>query len=101
MLIMRNLGASSHARLGVCFMVLTVLAALMEGQGTTNTLGGFVTDPSGGAVPGAQVTATNIETKAVRTNLTNDAGLYSFPFLPIGVYEVSVKAKGFSVFVQT
>ncbi len=86
----------------VAFVLLGMTAIICSyGQATTGTFGGSVTDESGAVVPGAQVTVTNAETKATREIVTNDAGLYSFPFLPIGKYDVTVKAKGFSTFAQT
>lgn len=97
---MRKIAAVLRAHAGL--LVLPCLAiSVSYGQGTTGSLGGSVTDESGAVVQGAAVTVTNAETKAVRENVTNDAGLYSFPFLSIGTYDVSVKAKGFSTFVQT
>src|SRR4029077_4757482 len=40
------------------------------------TLSGTVTDPSGGAVAGAEITASNLETGAVRTATTGEEGRY-------------------------
>src|SRR6266481_8572509 len=70
-------------------------------QRLTGTLRGQVLDPSGAAVPDAQVTATNQETGvSVRITATS-AGTYSFPSLIPGLYKVSVEAKGFKNFLVT
>jgi len=46
---------------------------------------GTVTDSSGGAVAGATVTATNIQTRAVDKTQTDVGGTYSFPLRPPGL----------------
>src|SRR5882672_6356905 len=70
-------------------------------QRITGTLRGQVLDPSGAAVPDAQVTAANQETGvSVRITATS-AGTYSFPSLIPGLYKVSVEAKGFKNFLVT
>jgi hypothetical protein len=64
-------------------------------QRTTASVRGTVTDQSHGVVPGVTVTATNTATGLVRTTITNGAGLYSFPDLPVGVYQVDAELSGF------
>src|SRR6266850_7094160 len=70
-------------------------------QRITGTLRGQVFDPSGAAVPDAQVTATNQETGVLVKITTTSAGTYSFPSLIPGVYKVEVEAKGFKNFLKT
>ena len=55
----------------------------------TATLSGRVTDPAGLAVSGATVTVTSAELGLTRTSSTGDTGLYTFTFLPAGVYRIS------------
>ncbi len=64
-------------------------------QTTSTTILGTVTDPSGAAVAGAKVTATNVKTQVKREDVTTSTGDYSFPLLDIGEYSVSVEASGF------
>jgi Carboxypeptidase regulatory-like domain len=45
-----------------------------------------VVDPAGLAVKGATVTLTSPDLGVSRTTSTEDTGLYSFTFLPAGVY---------------
>jgi outer membrane receptor protein involved in Fe transport len=59
------------------------------------TLNGAVTDPSGGLVAGAKVTATQPSTGLSRVTETSSAGLYSLTALPAGTYSLVVEAKGF------
>jgi hypothetical protein len=63
----------------------------------TNARGitGTVRDTSGAAIPGATVTVTNTATRGMRNTTTNEEGLYSFPSLPPGTYELKVELQGF------
>lgn len=74
---------------------------VMYSQGTTGRLSGVVTDKSGAIVPGATVQITDVRTNETRSALTNSAGLYEFPFLPLGLYKVEAQMKGFRTFTQT
>ena len=69
--------------------------------GVTASISGTVTDPSGGVVAGASVTATNVETGVATTLTTNTQGFYSFQSLPLGNYTISVQQSGFKGYAQT
>jgi hypothetical protein len=64
-------------------------------QTTSTEILGLVRDSSGSVVPGAKVTVTRKTTGEVRNTLTNDAGLYSFPLIEPGQYDVTVEAPAF------
>ncbi len=70
----------------------SVLVAQNFGAGTIT---GTVTDPNGGAVPGAAVAVHNINTGATLSLVTNGAGLYVAPFLQPGSYEITANKAGF------
>ena len=80
---------------------LLVLALLVCGLPSTlraqvtATLTGTVEDQSGGVIPGANVTLTNEATKFATSETTNGAGLYAFPSLTPGTYDIKASAKGF------
>jgi Carboxypeptidase regulatory-like domain len=57
---------------------------------------GTVTDPTGAAVPNAQVTITSTTTGQVKTTVSGGAGDYRVPLLSPGTYTVKVVASGFS-----
>ncbi len=59
------------------------------------TLTGLVTDPSGAAIPGATVKATNTANNAFTQVQTTAAGVYTIPFLAPGVYTIEVTMTGF------
>src|SRR5260370_18550779 len=80
------------------FFVLSLtmcLAIPMMAQSDTARLQGTITDPQGGAVNGAIVTATSTDTARVTTATTNDLGYYTVSALPPGHYRVEVTQKGF------
>src|SRR6266481_101498 len=86
----------------VLIAVLVLVAPIpAAAQRITGTLRGQVFDPTGAAVPNAQVTATNQETGVSVKITTTSAGTYSFPSLIPGLYRVSVDAKGFKSFLKT
>jgi Carboxypeptidase regulatory-like domain len=74
--------------------VLTIAPPAMS-QEVSAVVNGIVTDPSGAAVVGATVTATDTERGTVYTDHTNEAGFYNLLHVPIGTYTLKVEAKGF------
>ena len=76
-------------------MVLTVAVALCAvpstaaAQAVSGTLLGNITDSSGGAVPGASVTATSVGTNVGRTTVSNESGHYILTSLVNGKYVVT------------
>ncbi len=63
-------------------------------------MSGVVRDSSGGALPGADVTITKIDTGAVRSVVTGVDGAYVFPNLPVGPYQLKVELQGFNTYQQ-
>src|SRR5712691_2785538 len=79
-----------------CLTVVLVLLALPSiAQNISATIRGTVTDSTGAVVPGANVTVKSEGTGFTRSTLTNAAGIYSFPELPLGTYAVEVALTGF------
>src|SRR5713101_7152482 len=81
--------------LGLCLPV-GVASAQTFGEIT-----GEVKDQSGAVAPNASVTATNTATNASRNTRSNEAGIYSFPDLVPGPYQVKVEAPGFQPMVRS
>src|SRR6202795_2132865 len=69
-------------------------------QVTGATLNGTVSEASGGAIVGAQVSIKNTATDIAKDTTTDAAGLYTIANLPAGPYEVKVTAKGFNTAVS-
>jgi len=76
--------------------VLLVLSAPSPAQVASAELTGSVQDASGAFVPGARVTATNVETNATRTAVSDKDGGYFLNQLAPGDYSVTVEAPGFT-----
>ena len=83
-------------------LALSVGAAVLpqmlraQSQATTGVIRGLVTDESNAPIAGAQITLRNQETNITRTLRTSDRGIYAAPLLPLGRYEVSVRAIGYA-----
>jgi hypothetical protein len=83
-------------KLALASLLVFGVAAPVFAQGeTTSAIGGTVSDPSGGEVPGAIVSVTNRATGLERTGTTDGEGRFNFPQLPPGTYSVKVTAEGF------
>jgi hypothetical protein len=67
----------------------------LRAQIVEGSIVGVVTDPSGAAVAGSPVIATNVETGVVSKTTTTSIGYYQFPELPFGTYTVAVEQRGF------
>src|SRR5436189_1806244 len=79
--------------------LVTVIGTLQcaWAQEVTASITGTVTDPSGAAVAGANVTATSQERGITFTAVTNDSGLYRVAQLPVGTYTLKVEKSGFAL----
>ena len=65
-------------------------------QTVTGTVTGTVTDQSGAVIAGATVVALNADTGVASSATSDGAGVYRVSFLPIGRYQLTVQANGFS-----
>src|SRR2546427_641195 len=88
--------------------VLILLAALglfcsgaaLDAQTFRGAIVGTVIDKTEAPVPGARVTAKNQATGLTRTTVTDDAGDYHLPELPLGDYTAVVEKEGFAPVTQ-
>jgi hypothetical protein len=83
-----------RTRLFVFGYFLLFSGLLIFGQ-TFGEITGQVVDATSAAVAGATVTITNTDTNAKRIAITTEAGIYSFPSLPPGKYDIRVEKPGF------
>ncbi len=75
--------------------LLALVSTPAFAQTVTGTIQGTVTDTSGGVLPGVTVTVRQMDTGTQRTVVTNDAGIYTAPFVQIGRHAVSATLTGF------
>jgi hypothetical protein len=70
-------------------------------QLTSGIISGTVTDQSGAAIPGANVTVKHVEMGTVRGTLTGASGRYELSNLQPGSYEVTASSEGFQSSLRT
>ena len=84
----------------LAFCIFICLPAA-HAQVATGTFTGVVTDPTGGVIPRATVTATNDNTGVAVSRLTNSAGLYTISALLPGFYTLRAEAAGFKTLLNS
>src|SRR5581483_8468726 len=82
-------------KLQVAFL-MAIAIANTSAQVSSGELTGIVTDPKGGAIPSAKLTASSAERGISRIATTANDGTYRFALLPPGIYTVRVEAQGFA-----
>ncbi len=80
--------------LGVLVLLIST-AGIGIAQVDTGSLVGTVKDPTGAAIPGVIVTATNTDTAVTTSVKTESEGNFVITPLKIGRYSVAVEASGF------
>ena len=86
--------------LGLLLLVVCWEGALLA-QTTTGTILGTVKDQSGAVLPGATITATNVETGIARNTTTGARGEYRLSALAVGAYEVHAEMTGFQTSIRS
>ncbi len=79
-------------------VLLSLSSLSLHAQSTYGSVSGTITDPSGAAVSGANVTLTNVGTAEKRTQSSGDDGHFTFVNLFPGQYRVDVEKPGFKHF---
>lgn len=69
--------------------------ALLQAQANSGSMSGVVTDPNGAIVPGVKIVAKNASSGLLTETKSSEAGIYVFPNLPVGTYEVVAEFTGF------
>lgn len=78
----------------LCLLLLGP-SSLAFAQGARGTITGLATDTSGAAVVGAQITIVNHATNLTLKTVSNETGNYRLVAVPIGIYTLTAKLKGF------
>ena len=85
-----------RSRTTLCLTLLACMTSVaLVAQVSSGSMSGVVSDPNGASVPGAKVSATNSASGGQSETVTSDAGLFVFPSLSVGTYEVTVEKPGF------
>jgi Carboxypeptidase regulatory-like domain/TonB dependent receptor len=87
------------------FFCMSLLAAAGSAiplfAAANGSLSGTVKDPSEAVIPGAKISVINVAIRSEYTAVSNGEGFYSFPALPVGIYDLTVEAAGFKTENQT
>lgn len=82
-------------RVLILFVLIVRVEHIASAQSVSATLSGTVSDEQGHVVPGASITARNVETGQVRKTASDDAGRYRLIGLPPGLHRLDVEFGGF------
>ncbi len=77
------------------FLGYAALSTSLFAQSERGAISGTVRDTTGAVIPNARVTVTNTATNTTVTLPTNEAGEFTAPSLPVGVYTVRAEKEGF------
>src|SRR3954451_712875 len=83
----------------VMVSIATDRPAAAQTGATGGDLSGIVRDPLAAVLPGATVTATNLEVGLTRTVVTETNGRFVVPALPPGSYRLQIAFPGFAPYV--
>jgi hypothetical protein len=81
-------------------IVMNVAHPFAQSQAINGTIEGTITDQSGAALPGVSITVSNLDTGDTRVVVSNQAGVYRAPLLPLGRYRVAAELQGFKKYEQ-
>jgi len=87
----------THLLRATCTLLCTILffASGLIGQSETATISGLITDSQGAVVPAAEVQLQSAQRGTSQTATTNGAGIYIFPSIQPGSYQITVRKQGF------
>src|SRR5262245_66549927 len=86
----------NHTTATLTLLLLMVFPFAAHAQTSRGTVTGTVLDPSGAVIGGAHVTLTGIETGVRLSTDSNEAGVYRFDAVDLGVYVLTVTQPGFA-----
>jgi hypothetical protein len=88
------------------FIVALVLFSILMShsafaQAGSGRIAGSVKDTTGALISGSSVMLVNTSTGVTQTTTSNGEGVFNFPVVPVGQYELDVTASGFTPYKQT
>jgi len=81
-------------------VLLSVTCLSLHAQSTYGSISGTISDPTGAAIAGANVTLTSLNTAEKRTQESGDDGHFTFVNLFQGQYRIDVEKQGFKHFAR-
>jgi hypothetical protein len=80
----------------LCLFLALLWAMPAVAQEQSGAIEGVIKDPSGAVLPGVTVEARSPQVVGVSTTVTDARGVYRFPALPPGNYEITASLPGFA-----
>ncbi len=90
-------------RRALCFafvMVLLAVPMIASAQSGNGSVVGTVSDQSGAAIPGVKLTAKHLATGTTLSVTSDESGLFRFPVLRVGTYEIAAEKADFAPLTQ-
>ena len=87
-----------HFHLPLLMLLIAVLAGPFARAQSTGEITGTVTDPSGAVVPNVDVKIISVQTGSSKATKTNGAGIFDFPGLDNGDYNLAASSTGFQAY---
>ena len=84
----------------MALLVLLLFAVSLSAQTVGASLQGAVTDPSGAAVPSAEVSILNVDNGSARSLVADSSGHWREPVLQPGEYQIRIVSAGFQTVVR-
>src|SRR5262245_3288864 len=90
--------ASNRFRSVSLFLVPAIIVLLVTTAfgAVGGSISGTVKDQTGGVIPGVMLTLTNMALGTQFKTTTDAQGLFTFPSLPVGRYDLTIEAVGFT-----
>jgi len=88
-------------KIAIAYLALSLLLSIAGVAQDAANIVGTVTDSSGAAVPNATIKIANPAKGFTRTLVTNQAGEYRIDSIPIGNYNITAQAPGFTTLVRS
>ncbi|MEO6236103.1 MAG: TonB-dependent receptor [Vicinamibacterales bacterium] len=94
--------ARQYAYTAAASLILILLWSVPTGvvsaqsESGSAAIAGTARDPTGDVVPGVTLTARHVQTGAARTVVTDTAGRFNLPAMPVGPYVVEATLQGFA-----
>lgn len=92
----KNFAAGAVGRFAMLFLVVFAFSLPSFAQTFRGAIHGTVTDTSGAAIPNATIRAVEVATGTTYSTVSSSAGVFQFRDLPVGNYQLTITAKGFT-----
>ena len=93
----RNFGIAAK----VLIVAILAFCCIPARAQTSGSISGTVRDPTGSVIPDIAIICRNVETGVQQNATTNAEGIYAFPILPVGHYELETFRPGFKPYKRT